>query len=75
MAVGVKLWGGGGAGGSLVNYGAPRAYAGGSGGFTSCLMSVSPGSVLTVIVGGGGASGASFGSIGTGGSGGGGNGR
>ena len=53
----VKLWGGGG-GGSGGGQGKDRqvAFAGGSGGFTSCILSVTPGQTLYVIVAGGGSS-------------------
>ena len=51
----VKVWGAGGAGGAVKGQTAPMyGFAGGSGGFTSCNVSVTPGQVLGVLVGGGG---------------------
>ena len=68
----VKAWGAGG-GGSTVN--PPLTpltnYGGGVGGFTSAYVTVTPGQVLQVLVGGGGAS-AALGSNSAGGFGGGG---
>lgn len=69
----VKLWGAGGAGGAN-SYGSGYGFAGGSGGYTSCNISVTPGQVLFVLVGGGGGKGTVWTSDSIGGYGGGGSG-
>lgn len=51
-----KAWGGGGAGGESFNCNANHAGAGAGGSFASGFMNVTPGEVLTVVVGGGGTS-------------------
>ena len=69
------LWGAGGAGAATnPDYFYGSAFAGGSGGFTACSLSVSGGQELYVIVGGGGLAPAAWGGMGPGGYGGGGTG-
>ena len=71
----VKLWAGGGAGGSFVNYkpiaGAYTSFGGGGGGFSGCELPTNALETFQVIVGGGGVSGPRA-TIGAGGYGGGG---
>ena len=50
----VKVWGAGGAGGAIKVASDMYGFAGGSGGFTSCNVSMTPGQVLGVLVRGGG---------------------
>jgi hypothetical protein len=50
----VKVWGAGGAGGSGLGYEGGSGGMGGSGGFSSGLISVQPGQVYAIAVGGGG---------------------
>ncbi|MFZ2026353.1 MAG: LamG domain-containing protein [Microgenomates group bacterium] len=54
-SVNVKMWGGGGGGGAPGGW--TYGYAGGGGGYTSGTIAVTPGQVLTVMVGAGGVSG------------------
>jgi len=53
----VSMWGAGGAGISLQGIPSSNAimYPGGSGAYVSCTINASPGSTITLIVGGGGA--------------------
>ena len=46
----VKLWGGGGSGGT---YNSGAGFAGGGGGFTSCTLAVTPGQTINILVAGG----------------------
>lgn len=70
----VKLWGAGGAGGAWKSQTHMYGFAGGSGGFVSCNMTVTAGRVLVVIVGGGAGLTSVFGGYSSGGYGGGGQG-
>lgn len=54
-SINVKMWGGGGGGGAPGGW--TYGYAGGGGGYTSGTIAVTPGQVLTVMVGAGGVSG------------------
>lgn len=56
VSMSMKLWGAGGAGGSASPTIKPnsKAFSGGSGGFVSCTMNITPGRTVSLVVGQGG---------------------
>ncbi|MGL4848069.1 MAG: DUF11 domain-containing protein [Clostridium sp.] len=59
-SIDIKIWG---AGGASSNFGSPNGGTGGAGGYASGTLNVSPGQILSVIVGEGGKPGNSSGTI------------
>jgi fibronectin-binding autotransporter adhesin len=58
-AIQIQVWGGGGAGGYGTDRGGDLGGDGGGGGFAGVTVSVTPGQILTLLVGGGGTDGVS----------------
>src|SRR5690606_25492143 len=60
-AIGIDVWGAGGGGGGtyshVINYSSPRAGGGGGGAYSYVQLPVTPGEILTIEVGAGGAGG------------------